>query len=369
MNKEIQDYKKYITLFLIIGLLVYIVSNSNLIISAATKFFLIFSPFLIGIFLMYLLLPLVKSLNILLQKCKKLKNCSSTINILSASVIYLIVAVFITLSCFLCIPQLMNSIKDLYLILPSEIIKIVNFVEEWLYEKFNITVSIQDSALNAFTFDEILFNVFNSTKGFVNAFIDIVLGYLIAFYLTIYRADFKEKIKNILTFFINKMQYNILKKIYEDSVKIFNDYVGGKLLDSLIMGLLLAICLIIIKSPYIILLSIIFAITNMIPYFGPFIAEIFGVIILLPINFNLAFIYLIIALSLQIFDSYVLTPKILHSAMGLNPLLSLLTVLIGGKMFGFLGMLLGTPVIAIFLNIFDFWLKNKKNTQNNVQKY
>jgi predicted PurR-regulated permease PerM len=150
--------------------------------------------------------------------------------------------------------------------------------------------------------------------------------------------------------------YNDIRVLYQNSLNIFNKYVGGKLIDSFLIGVLLAICLIIGKFPYIILLSVVFGITNMIPYFGPFFAEIFGFAILMPVSFNAAITYLIMALAIQMFDCYILTPKILHSSMGVNPLIILLAVLIGGKICGFMGMLIGVPVLAVILNIFDYYI-------------
>ncbi len=143
---------------------------------------------------------------------------------------------------------------------------------------------------------------------------------------------------------------------------------SGKTIDSLIIGVLSLIVMSVIQLPYGLLLSVIVGVTNMIPYFGPFIGAIPGVIIYLVIEPKYAIIYVIMILVLQQFDGLYLGPKILGDLTGIKPLWVIFGITVGGAYFGVLGMFLGVPTVAVVMHIVNV-IMEKKIKKRMMQEY
>jgi predicted PurR-regulated permease PerM len=143
----------------------------------------------------------------------------------------------------------------------------------------------------------------------------------------------------------------------------------AKLLDSFIVGILCAISMAIFKLDYIVLISVIVGITNMIPYIGPFIGGAIGMVLLLSTSPKNAIIFLIIILILQQFDGHILGPKILGGKVGVKPLWILVSLLIGGAFGGVMGMFLGTPIIAMILNLINKDIEKKLQKDGLLDKF
>ena len=132
---------------------------------------------------------------------------------------------------------------------------------------------------------------------------------------------------------------------------MFTKFINGKALDSLIIGILCFIGMMFIYSPYAILIAIIVGVTNMIPFFGPFIGAIPSILILLMVSPFDALIFAVFVLALQQFDGNILGPKILGDSTGLAPIWVLVSITIGGGFMGFAGMIIGVPTFAVFYTL------------------
>lgn len=129
--------------------------------------------------------------------------------------------------------------------------------------------------------------------------------------------------------------------------KTFGGFINGKIIDSLIIGLLCFVCMTIFGWEYTLLISCIVGITNIIPFFGPFIGAIPSALLLLMVDPEQCMWFLVFILALQQFDGNILGPKILGDSTGLASFWVLFAVLVGGGLFGFIGMVIGIPVFAI----------------------
>ena len=150
----------------------------------------------------------------------------------------------------------------------------------------------------------------------------------------------------------------------KDANEIFSNFVIGKALDSLIIGIICFIFMKMVGLEYAMLISVIVGITNMIPYFGPFIGAIPGSILLLTVNWKMAFVFIIWIVVLQQFDGLYLGPKILGDRLGLRPLWIIFAITVGGYFFGPIGMFLGVPTVAVIAYLLDRWITRvliKKN--------
>ena len=131
------------------------------------------------------------------------------------------------------------------------------------------------------------------------------------------------------------------------------------MIDSFIIGILCAILMVILRLPYVSLISVIVGITNMIPYFGPFIGAIPGIVIILCINPIQALVFAIMILCLQQFDGLILGPKLLGDSTGMKPLWIIFAITIGGKFFGVIGMFLGVPVVAALAYLAERYMRHR----------
>lgn len=115
----------------------------------------------------------------------------------------------------------------------------------------------------------------------------------------------------------------------------------------------------ILKLPYALIISVIVGVTNMIPYFGPFIGAVPGILLLLFVSFKYALIFTVLIIVLQQFDGLYLGPKILGESTGLRPLWIIFAITVGGSMAGVLGMFLGVPTLAVIAYILNYFIEKR----------
>lgn len=180
--------------------------------------------------------------------------------------------------------------------------------------------------------------------GFVTNFI---IGLIISVYLLNSKDTFLAQIKKlVLASFSEKTAEEIFNGA-EYTNRTFGGFISGKIIDSIIIGIICFIVMTIFQWEYALLISCIVGLTNIIPFFGPFIGAIPSVLLLLLVNPWHALYFVIFVLILQQFDGNILGPKILGDSTGLESFWVLFAVLVGGGLFGFIGMVIGIPVFAV----------------------
>ncbi|MGG7078171.1 AI-2E family transporter [Clostridium sardiniense] len=271
------------------------------------------------------------------------------------------ITAFIVIGLFIqfVLPQLINSIVGLVNDIPSYIANTSKFINDTvskldiqehylviINEKFNglIDYVIKTSA-----------NLIPMLGGILTVILssiwNIVLGIIVSIYLLIEKEKFFALSK--------KMTYGIFpmkaaEKILElthRSNDTFGKFLSGKILDSLIIGVLTFVILTIVKMPYALLISVIIGITNIIPFFGPFIGAIPSIIIVLFVSPIKAIWLAIIILIIQQIDGNIIGPKILGDSIGISAFWILFSILVAGKFLGLVGMVIGVPLFAIVYSI------------------
>ena len=202
---------------------------------------------------------------------------------------------------------------------------------------------VKDISQNA---PELLETIAVNVYGFGRITIQFIMAIFIAFYMLLDKERFSLKAKKGIYTFFPKEKADVILRSAIRTHHIFQNFIVGKAVDSLIIGILAFIGLNLMKAPYPLILSLIIGVTNMIPYFGPFIGAIPAILITLLIDPPLAIAVGIFVLILQQFDGNYLGPKILGNSVDLNPLWIILAVLIGGAFMGPVGMFVGVPVFA-----------------------
>lgn len=195
-------------------------------------------------------------------------------------------------------------------------------------------------------------NLFSGTINTANLVLNIVLGLVIGVYMLCDKEHFSRIITKFLYVVFPEKWVEKITVLARDSNKIFEGFFVGKVIDSTIIGLLFFItCQLTVKPSYVLLLSVIIGVTNMIPYFGPFIGAV-PVLFIVIINSPIDAVWVgVIILALQQLDGIVIGPKILGDSTGVKPIGVIFAILIGGAVAGPLGMFLGVPVFAVIRNV------------------
>lgn len=301
----------------------------------------------------YVLNPLMK----FFQKKLKLKR------IISIILCYVIVIGLITALFTIVIPMVANNVKDLLDNFDTYSAQVTDYFNshiittQW-YDDFGMDEVLNMDNISGYFGDipNLLNGVLNGTFDFVVSFFGglfkIAVGFIIAIYLLLDKEKFQLGVKRIFYGMANEKRADQTMLFFNDVNKIFSRYIIGKTIDSMIIGILCFIGLVILNAKYAALLAIIVGITNMIPYFGPFIGMIPAGILTLFYSPIKAIWVIIFIFGLQQFDGYFLGPKILGDSVGLSPFWIILGILVGGSLMGVLGMLLAVPIVAVLQMIF-----------------
>ncbi|EOR27675.1 MULTISPECIES: AI-2E family transporter [Clostridium] len=329
---------------------------------------IIMQPFIIGFSIAYIinfLLNFYEKIVFEMKYVKKLKIKSKR----GLAIIFSYITAFFIISMFIkfLLPQLIDSVIGLVNNIPTYIMNSTKFANETIL-KLNIEERYSQMLLDNFNnlvnyIIKFATNLIPAFGGFLadilSSIWNVVLGIIVSVYLLI---D-KEK----LCALSKKITYGLFSKEYADGIielahrsnYTFGRFIVGKIIDSLIIGILTFIVLTIFSIPYTILVSAIVCITNVIPFFGPFIGAIPSFIIILFISPVKAIWFLVIILFIQQLDGNVIGPKILGDSIGISAFWILFSILVAGKLLGIIGMIIGVPLFAIFYSIVKYFIESK----------
>ena len=196
-----------------------------------------------------------------------------------------------------------------------------------------------------------LYGIINATINITTAVINVFVGVMIAIYLWSSKEVFFAQSKKISYSFLSKTFVDKCIDLLHEADAVFGGFISGKIIDSAIIGVICYVGMLALNIPYPLLIGVIVGVTNVIPYFGPFIGAIPSILLLLFINPVKALVFAIFILILQQIDGNIIGPKILGDSTGLSAFWVIFAVTVFGGLFGFLGMLLGVPLFAILYTI------------------
>lgn len=371
--------KKYlywgITAFLVIAasiLFYYMLFHSVKIKSGFHNAVRISMPIIYGLVLAYLMTPIVNYLEhklfiplfkkrskIITAKHKKRMRILSVI--LTVAFILLIVYLFFAMV----IPQLLISIQNIAVQFPQYVNNLELFITNLLEKNPELEVSVT-SMLNQYSVEvegflnskvlpqlnEVLTKlsgtVFSSVVGFLRILWNFIIGLIISVYVLFSKELFAGQSKKIIYAMFTKENANEVIRNIRFVNRTFGGYLNGKLTDSLIIGLLCFIGMTLLQLPYTMLVSVIVGVTNIIPFFGPYIGAIPSALLILMVNPKQAIYFVIFILVLQQFDGNFLGPKILGNKTGLSSFWVIFSITVLGGYWGILGMAIGVPIFAVF---------------------
>lgn len=357
MKKKILTYVSVTLITIIIFFSFY---NLTALKSFLGSLFSLVSPFVLGFAIAFLLnKPMMMIEEKLLGRWKLKQGHKRTISAICALIIGIAaVSVFF----WLLIPQLFESLFSLIDSFPGYIEQFQAFVEQLIAENHLDINEIQKYFGGQDIFakltqmvTEALPEMARISYNFMSTLLNVLLGIMSALYMMMDKEKLLRHARIAIYAIFPTETAEYLIHTSHTTADIFNNFIIGKAIDSLIIGILCYIGMSILQLPYAILLSVIVGVTNMIPVFGPFIGAIPGIFILLIIHPAYSVYFALFILLLQQFDGNILGPLILGDKLGLPSLWILFAVCVGGGVFGIIGMFIGVPVFAVVYTLCREW--------------
>lgn len=206
--------------------------------------------------------------------------------------------------------------------------------------------------------------IYNFSKGVSNFVVKSLMVVVVTLYMLMDKDRLKFQVKKFLYAYCEKDSADRIVDIAHRSEKIFSDFIIGKIIDSAIIGAIAFVGMMFIYRDYAVLIALIIGVTNVIPFFGPFIGAIPSIFILLMSNPLSAVIFAVFILILQQIDGNIIGPKILGDSLGLSALWILVAIVIGNGLFGFVGMIIGVPSFAVLYNLVSENISDKLEKKN-----
>jgi len=332
--------------------------------------FVALSPFIYGIGIAFLLNPLRKVIEYSWLEKTKLKPRTKKVIASFGALLIGIIMLFVFFS--ILIPQMISSIQTFlssfegYVDTARNFFESNNFFSDDLLKTLNPVidkgvsmlgdwVSNIASSLNAILMYSVIF-----AKGVMN----FLIGMIIALYILLDEVNLKRQIKKVLYALLPEKTTKSILRTTRLTINTFNSFVAGKAVDSLIIGILCYIILSFMKMPYTPLISVVVGVTNMIPVFGPFLGAVPSILILLLVDPFKALEFSIFILILQQVDGNIIGPRILGGAVGLPTLYVMFAIIIGGALFGIVGMFIGVPVFSVIFVLVSEFIHRQLDKKN-----
>ena len=383
--------KKYfhlgLTIFLSLSAVIlfyYLIFYGESFTAVKDAFFRVLLPIIDGIVIAYILSPLQdviekKMITPLIGKIPNKKNKSrrGLIRGLSTFLTILFFLIIIGVILLLIIPQVLDSLEIIISRFPLYMSKMDGMIQGLLDEYKNISESVDNFWPQIETWIQTQFlpntssliskissGLVGSVVSFITVLFKFIIGIILSVYLLYSKETFCAQAKKIAYALMKEESANNLINNMRYANKIFGGFISGKILDSLIVGVLCFIGLSILRVPYSLLISVLVGVTNVIPYFGPFLGAIPAALILLMINPMKCLVFLIFVVILQQFDGNVIGPKILGDSTGLSGFWVIFSITIFGGLFNVFGMFIGVPLFAVLYAAIKTFVANRLTKKN-----
>lgn len=331
-----------------------------------TKFFEIITPFLVGIFISYLLyMPCRKMEQAFIKS--KVKWIAKKARPLGILTVYLIIVLLLVILVNFILPVVLESVMDLvnniqhyyemaifnYNQLPEDDILKSDIVNDAIKNVQNLDIK------QYFQLEKILAYVMSAIDAVTGIF-DIFVAVIVSVYILAERVEILATIKRLAEAIFKEKTYKNIGKYFNNSNEIFFKFIASQFLDAVIVGIMVTIAMSIMGIKFAPLLGFLIGLFNMIPYIGAIIAvAVSAIITLITGGLSQAIWMLIVVIILQQIDANVINPKIIGQSLKISPLLVIFAITVGGAYFGILGMFLAVPVIAVIRILIEDYIDYK----------
>lgn len=334
----------------------------------------VFTPFIAGFVIAYLLTPPVKFFeNRVYRKVKGRKG-------LSVLTVYLLALALVVLLLNIVIPQVgesfMTLVGNMSIYTGNWNSFVTNALENEAVQSVLGVLHIEEDSISQLfvSYQDLIKQItdFITTKlpellslgvavgsGVVSGVVTGITALISSIYMLLGRKQLVPQVRKLVYAVLPTKRADDLLDICRRANGIFGGFINGKIIDSAIIGVLCFILNLIFQIPYNILIAVIIGVTNVIPFFGPIIGAVPCILILLMVDPWAALRFGIMVVALQQFDGNILGPKILGGSTGLSAIWVLVAIVVGGGLFGFAGMLLGVPTFAVIYTLTRAWVNDR----------
>lgn len=377
MEKKTKNWTKWIYWFSFAVAVIAVyktLDNFNDILSFIKNLFGVLMPFFMGLLLAYLFYTPSKKLEKLYSKSKILKKFSRQLAVFS---VYIIAIICIIILFNVVLPAVSTSVAELTGNLPAYYENLINYINDLPEDSIISKDTIMDTINNIKNIDfasyfsteriiEYVKGMVSVAQGVFSVFVTIIMS----IYILLQRADILKFIKKAASALFKDSTYKSLGKYFSQSNQVFFKFISSQIIDGIIVGIITSIAMLIMGVKYAVLLGFMIGLFNIIPYFGAIVAV--GITILITWitgGLSQAIWVAVIIIILQQIDANIINPKIVGDSLSLSPILVIFAVTVGGAYFGFLGMLLAVPVIAVLkiliCDYIDYKNEKKKLAKTN----
>lgn len=355
---NLDELKKWVIIVLIGVVAYWGLNNLEIIGGWLGTIYTVFSPFILGFVLAYILnIPTMK-LEYLIKKAipdKYEDKYQGIIRVFSITLSLLLLILVIVFIAFLLIPELIDNIELLMKNIPGLIDKIEVLVLDLLDKYPEIQVQIKDAFSQTGNVTKIVSSILNyflnGAIGFVSdlvsGFVNIFTALIFAIYMLGQKESLLGKLKKLIYAYCDKKKAMKIVDVLKLANKTFTSFISGQCVEAVILGVIIFVVSLLCGFPYALLISVLTAVTALIPIFGAFIALIVGALLIAITNPIQAVIFVGVFLVVQQIEGNFIYPKVVGKSVGLSPLFTLLAVTVGGNLFGVMGMLIGLPLASI----------------------
>lgn len=331
--------------------------------------FEILSPFIIGIILAFLFqLPTRFIYNHLIIEDERKKTLLASV--LSILVVFFVVIILLVII----LPQIIENLVTLTNNIPTMLEtgeKYLDIIIEKLSLDEQIVKNIEN-LMNDFGttilsyVSKVAPTIMTTVNAIVNSVMNIFMGIVIAIYMTLDKERLLKQCNKVGYALLDNHIYQMIKDVMNLIIKTFKQFFTGQITESVIIGVLCYIGCKLLSIPYASIAGVVIAVTNVIPYFGPFIGAGISALLILFVSPIKAIVFIIFSMILQQVESNLIYPHVVGSSIGLSALWVLFAITIGGGLFGIIGMIFGLPVFSVIYELFRRYVNKKIKMKKDV---
>ncbi len=358
--------------------------NFGAVIGAVEYFFGVLSPFIYGFIIAYLCNPILNFYEKRVFAFKKAKKDMSKLRrALSLTLTVITALAILAVLSYAVIPQTLASINDLGSKLNTYLLELQKLADELTVKYSPILLNTEYTSVKQMLSDhEINFDISSVVSNsfvifrdgldhalsigskLVGEVINLLMGIFLAVYFLISKEKLCAQFKKLLAALLSRRAYLNTIRVARHTHKTFGGFLIGKLIDSAIIGVLSFVVLWILKMPYYPLLAVIIGITNIVPTFGPIFGGIIGGVIVVIVSPESLLVFIIFVLLIQQLDGNVIGPYILGDSIGISPIWVVIAIILASGFFGFAGMVLGVPAVAVIYTLVKQGCERKLRKKN-----
>lgn len=369
-----------ITAFLVVAACIvfyFLIDKPNNILGFVSTAVSSLAPIITGFIIAFILNPVMLCYEKLLLKLttkliKTPEKAQKTAKYTAITFALISAIIVVTAIILIIIPSIITSIKQITTEFPAKVTSGFNYLYERMPEEVVDTIQNKVvSYLNKFLSDDLLksFEVTvgyfaSSVKSVYNFILNIIVGLIVSVYALSGKGYFKKITQKLLCAVFSRKTAVEIVKTAKQSHTTFTNFIVGNLIDSLLIGVICSISMLILGIPYALLIGFIIGVTNLIPFFGPIIGAVPSAIIILVDSPVKAVYFVIFIIILQQIDGNLIAPHILHGSLGISSFWIIFSIMLFGGLFGIIGMLIAAPTFAVIYNIVARIINKRLKSKN-----